>query len=192
MSVRAWARRAAFLLGCVANVAALATPARAVVYDGVPDLALAARVVAAGTDGGTFHARTLFGRAFGNAWDAERIRLVARFGEQRVRDCFFVFDYAIDDALRIVARDRVPMPAPAADGAPLGDALWRAGRTPAGRYDVGYMLEKLITHPYHHEIMLDLDRRFGHATDASFHIVLARAIADAHRMLAERGSASRA
>ncbi len=170
---------------CLSAVTALAlaagvlgSQASAVVYTGPPDLALTARTVAAGTEGGTFHAQTLFSHAFGERWSTEQAALTGAFGTQRVRDCFAVMDFTMFDALRLSKRDGVALPAASEGAQPLSEALWEAGQTPQGRYDVGYMLEHMVTHRYHHEIMRDLDLRFGHVTNASFHVVLTKLIAD--------------
>jgi len=157
-----------------------ALPAGAIVYTGAPDLELTARLVAAGSDRGTFHATTLFERAFAKGWPAERAHMRAKYGDQRVRDCFALMDYTVGDTLRIVKRDNVAVPAVTTSTTPLPAALWAAGQTPSGRYDVGYMLERLVSHAYHHEIMHDLDARFGRNANASFHIVLAALVADGH------------
>ncbi len=169
-------------IALVIGVVVCATPARAVVYAGAPDLALTVRFITTGSESDGFHARTLFARAFGVKWPKEEARLRQRYSAQRVRDCEALLDYAIADAVRVVKRDGVALPPAQAGAQPLPVALWTAGLTPSGRYDVGYMLERLITHPYHHEIMRDLDARFGPRINASFHIVLASIVEDAHRL----------
>lgn len=168
------------LTALVLSFATLRSQASAVVYLGPPDLALTARVIAAGDDAGTFHSQTLFERAYAAGWPTERAKIEQRFGARALRDCFALLDYAIADSIRIVHRDNVPIPAPTEGAKPLAAELWEAGQTPAGRYDVGYMLERLITHTYHHEIMVDLDSHFTPPANASFHIVLANLIEDAN------------
>lgn len=181
MRANPFVRHAAIAIAAAIFFLESSAGASAIVYAGAPNLALTARLVAAGEDRGVFRSERLFIGAYGAAWPMERASLRARFGAQRLRDCFAVFDYAIADALRIVARDKVAVPAPVAASEPLAAELFDAGMTPAGRYDVGYMLERLVTHAYHHEIMVDLDARFNPRTNAAFHLVLTSLVQDAHR-----------
>ena len=176
------ARALTTALAAILAACAVRTAARAVVYPGAPDLALTARLVAAGSPAGTFDSRALFTGAFATKWPGERARLSAKYGAQAVADCFKLLDFTVADALRIVKRDNVAVPAPGEATQPLTELLWQAGRTPNGRYDVGYMLEKLVSHPYHHEIMHDLDAHFGATTNGNFHKVLGQLIEDGHSL----------
>jgi hypothetical protein len=69
------------------------------------------------------------------------------------------------------------VPAPT-DGKALSAALYTAGVTPAGRFDVEYMLDTLVTHPIHVQVMNDIDAKYGVAADGNYHAVLTQAIYD--------------
>jgi hypothetical protein len=51
---------------------------------------------------------------------------------------------------------------------------------PDGRYDVGYMIERIISHPLHVTLMHDINANpaFGPKVNANFHVVLAQAVLD--------------
>ncbi len=160
---------------------ALAPPARAVIYEGHPDLSLTAALVTAGGGPDHFSSQQVFALLTGSAADAEKAKLIKQFGPERIANAFAVFDYAIDDTIRIAGEKHIALPAPYPDPAnpkALALALYAAGTSGSGKWDVGYMLEHLISHPIHHAIMRDLDAKFGAANNASFHEVLTQIMMD--------------
>ncbi len=159
----------------------LVLPARAVIYEGHPDLSLTAALVTAGGGPEHFSSQQAFALLTGSAADAEKAKLIKQFGADRITNAFAVFDYAIDDTIRIAGAKHIALPAPYPDPSnpkALALALYAAGTSGSGKWDVGYMLEHLISHPIHHAIMHDMDAKFGMANNASFHIVLTQIVMD--------------
>jgi hypothetical protein len=162
-----------FALACGA---AFCGRADAIVYRGQPDLALTSAIIAAGGGPSHFSSITLFERIAGRDADAEAKKLTDQFGAADVKTTFAIFDYAIDDTIVVAKARGIVLPRPRPDprnGKAIALALYRAGVTPSGRqWDVGYMLEHLITHPIHHVIMNDIDAKFGKDDNAVFHMAL--------------------
>ncbi len=149
-------------------------------YQGDPNLQLTVDLVTAGSGDHGFDTKLLFSRMYGDRMPAEARRLTQLYGTLPVSNFFTLMDFTIADVLRIVQRDHVPLPK--ADD-PLVPAtiernLVAAGKTPSGNYDVGYMIEHLITHKYHHELMMDLYKKFPSREVGSFHTVLASVVQD--------------
>ena len=162
--------------------APLARPSEAIINHGKPDLRLTLAVVIAGGGPKHFQAAKLVSVLAGPMTAAEVAKLKHQYGAKGVQDFLDVFTYAIDDSLAVVTRDKIPLPSTPApspsDGKALSAALYKAGLTPSGKWDVGYMLEGLISHPVHHVIMHDIDEKFTPSTNANFHIVLTTAMHD--------------
>lgn len=184
--------RVALLLVCLTG---LATPrAQAVVYPGNPDLGLTAAVVTAGGGAADFDAAKLLGVLTGPHKDAELASLTTRFGADRVDKFVATFTFAIRDALKVAQANNVALPPPtpglATDGAALSKQLYAAGTMPNGHWDVGYMIENLISHPIHHAIMMDIDNdpAYGPSVNADFHVILTAAMADLHSLYGGPGA----
>ena len=170
--LRTIAATSIFALACGAT---LCGRADAIVYEGHPDLALTSALIAAGGGPSHFSSVTLFKRIAGRGADAEAKKLTDQFGAADVKITFAIFDYAIDDTIVVATARHIVLPRPRPNprnGKALALALYRAGVTPDDRWDVGYMLEHLITHPIHHVIMNDIDARFGRDNNAVFHMAL--------------------
>jgi hypothetical protein len=62
----------------------------------------------------------------------------------------------------------------------MSAALLHAGTMPNGRFDVGYMLEHLMSHNLHVVLMKDINDnpRFGPRVNANLHIILTTALLD--------------
>ncbi|MGH7659376.1 MAG: hypothetical protein ACRENA_00480, partial [Vulcanimicrobiaceae bacterium] len=63
-----------------------------------------------------------------------------------------------------------PSPDPS-DGAALTAALYKAGVDPKVGFNVEYMLDRLVSHPIHDQVMDDIDAKFGKKSDAIYHSV---------------------
>jgi hypothetical protein len=161
--VAKWSRGVGFVALAVALLRP-ASPAGAVIYHGDPNLALAVSLVQAGTGPHGFSSELLFSRVFGPNRAAENEFLQDRYGFQSEAQYFSVMDYVVSDLVHVLAK-----------------SLYEIGRLPDGRYDVGYMIERLMTHPIHHVIMRDIDARYSPKVNAAFHIVLTRVIVDGAR-----------
>ena len=156
-----------------------AVTAEAVVYHGPPDLELAARLVQAGTGEHGYRSKVLFARLYGEDAQQEKQRLVKRYGAPAVAQFFPMLDYSVYDIVRLattVAHAKIPAAAAQQNPAALQRDLIRAGTIPDGRYDVGYMLERMMTHPLHHLLMKDLDAVYGPKDNGRFHEMLASVV----------------
>jgi hypothetical protein len=172
-----------------ANMAgtALASPApnheQMTQYLGQPDLPLTAAVVAAGGGAKHFSALVLLAKLTGPKEAVDVASLTQRFGKVHVAAFVSTFDRAIHDALATATKAGVSLPKPPAylaDGGHLSAALIAAGTMSNGRFDVGYMLEHLISRKIHVAIMhqLNADPNVGHQRNANFHIMLTALMMD--------------
>lgn len=156
--------------------------AQATVYRGFPHLHLTVAVVDAGGGAKHFDSHRLVKVLAGADASAENAKLIKQYGASRVDSFYSVFTFAVDDAVKhahnmLIPLPKSPHPDPS-DGRALATALYGAGITPAGRYDVGYMLEELMSHQIHHDIMGDMDKKFTPPVNADFHVILTTAMHD--------------
>jgi len=154
------------------------------VYTGAPALPLTLSVVVAGGGPKSFDSTKLVGVLAGSLTDAEVKKLSGQFGADNVGSFLKTFNFVISDALALVQKNKValpstPAPAPT-DGKALAAALYTAGVTPSGNFDVEYMLDHLVTHPLHVQIMDDIDANndLGPKADGNYHAVLTQAMMD--------------
>lgn len=151
------------------------------VYSGAPDLPLTLSVVVAGGGPAHFKTTTLLGVLAGAKTKAEVAKLTKQFGAKNVGSFITVFDFVIADSLKIVTEKKVALPKqPKPDpknGKALAAALYGAG-VQDGRYNVEIMLDKLVSHPIHVQVMDDIDAKYGRNADANYHIVLTQAMLD--------------
>lgn len=173
----------AILFAC-AMLGGATRPAAAIPYKGTPDLKLTVDMVTAGSDKNGFDTKVLFAQMYGDGMPTEAARLTHIYGTGPVTNFFDLMNYTVADVLRMVKRDKVPLP-PAdnpIEPQQFDKNLVAAGMVHAGRrgghYDVGYMIEHLITHKYHHELMMDLYHKYPRNEVASFHSVLASVVKD--------------
>ena len=151
-------------------------------FTGGPTLPLTLSLVAAGGGPSSFSTPKLVGVLAGDQASAEVAKLTQQYGAQNVKSFLTVFDFVIDDSLKIVTEKHValpssPDPSPA-DGKALSAALYQAGIDADGTFDVEYMLDKLVTHGIHVQVMDDIDAKYGRKADANYHIVLNQAMTD--------------
>lgn len=161
--------------------AVMSSPAR---YHGPPDLALTAAVVEAGGGAQHFSSRKLFVHLAGHQDLREGFRLTREYGVHDMAQFFATFNTFVDDALaQERARGRVLPHVAVPPANRLANQLYRAGIDRAGRYDVGYMIERLFSRPVHVAIMREVDANphYGPAENARFHVILTRVIKDLHR-----------
>jgi hypothetical protein len=153
-------------------------------YLGEPDLPLTVAVVQAGGGAEHFDSQKLLGVLAGVNASAEVQSLTQRYGQERVTAFVATFNRAIDDALSDATRAGVKLPnSPpglAQDGKQLSGLLVAAGTTSSGRFDVGYMLEHLVSRQIHVAVMqqLDADPDVGPQRNADFHVILTAVIKD--------------
>jgi hypothetical protein len=154
------------------------------VYTGAPNLPLTLSVVVAGGGPSSFDSAKLVGVLAGSLTDAEVKKLSGQFGADNVGSFLKTFNFVISDALALVQKNKIALPAAPApaptDGKALAAALYTAGVTPAGNFDVEYMLDNLVSHPLHVQIMNDIDASpdLGGKADGNYHAVLTQAMLD--------------
>jgi hypothetical protein len=153
----------------------------AAVYGGAPNLPLTLSLIAAGGGPSNFQTTKLVGTLAGPLTAAELQSLTAKFGADNVTSFVDVFNFVIGDALKIVTNAKIALPAQPAvdptDGKALSAALYTAGVS-NGKFDVEYMLDNLVSHPIHVQIMNDIDAKYGGKADGNYHAVLTQAMTD--------------
>lgn len=151
------------------------------VYSGAPDLPLTLSMIVAGGGAKHFKSTTLVGVLAGAKTKAEVAKLSKQFGADKVASFLTVFDFVVSDSLKIVTEKKVPLPKQPRpdpkDGKALAAALYTAGVVD-GRYNVEIMLDKLVSHPIHVQVMDDIDAKYGRSADANYHVVLTQAMLD--------------
>ncbi|MEO7040298.1 MAG: hypothetical protein ABI186_09745 [Candidatus Elarobacter sp.] len=151
------------------------------VYSGPPDLPLTLSMIVAGGGPAHFKSTTLVGTLAGPSTKAEVAKLTKQFGAAKLQSFLTVFDFVVSDSLRLVTEKKVPLPkAPKPDpkdGKALSAALYTAG-VEDGRYNVEIMLDHLVSHPIHVQVMDDIDAKYGSMADANYHIILTQSVLD--------------
>lgn len=153
-------------------------------YYGSPNLTLTAQMLSAGGGAAKFSSHTLYLYLAGAHADSEAQSLVRRFGAANVDQFFATFNEFVRLAAVQVAQQHIPLPqATPVSGAVLAQQLYQSGVMPDNRFDVGYMLEHLLSRPIHVTLMneVNADPSYGPAKNASFHSILAAAMQDLYR-----------
>ncbi|MDE2572815.1 MAG: hypothetical protein KGM44_09885 [bacterium] len=151
-------------------------------YTGAPNLKLTLSMVEAGGGPSHFKTTTLVGVLAGSKAGAEVAKLQKQFGKGNVAQFLTTFDFVVSDTLKIVTEKKValpsmPEPSPK-DGKALAAGLYKAGLNPDGVYNVEFMLDKLVSHPIHVQVMDDIDAKYGQKPDAEYHIILTQVMED--------------
>lgn len=151
------------------------------VYSGPPNLPLTLSMIVAGGGPVHFKSTTLVGTLAGPATKAEEAKLTKQFGAQKVQSFLTVFDFVVSDSLRLVTEKKIPLPKTPVpnpkDGKALSAALYTAG-VEDGKYNVEIMLDRLVSHPIHVQVMDDIDAKYGRNADAYYHVLLTQAVLD--------------
>jgi hypothetical protein len=151
------------------------------VYTGKPALQVTLSMIEAGGGPANFQSTTLLKTLTGAKFNAEVAKLTKQYGKQKVGNFVTVFNFVINDSLRIVKAKGVALPStPDPDphnGPALAKALWSAGQTGNG-FNVEVMLDRAVSHPIHDQVMDDIDKKYGIAADADYHAVLNTAMND--------------
>lgn len=168
------------------NTMVLAAPANYTEhsYRGRPDLGLTLAMVQAGGGPKRFDSGRLFRIIAGPYARHEAVKLEHLYGKARMAAFMQTFTYAVHDLLALFAINHIVLPnrpriAPT-DGPRLATAIYHDGIMPTGKYDCGYLMEHLMTHPVHIVLMHDINVAHGHgpAHNANFHLILTRMVAD--------------
>ncbi|HTA56389.1 MAG TPA: hypothetical protein VK755_16720 [Candidatus Acidoferrales bacterium] len=151
------------------------------VYTGAPSLTLTLSMVEAGGGPSSFNTVTLLKTLTGPLFDAEVAKLTKQYGKDQVAQFLKTFDFVVNDSLRIVTVKKVQLPSQPEpnpkDGKALAAALWAAGQSGEG-FNVELMLDRLVSHPIHLQVMTDIDGKYGLAADAQYHAILTTAMKD--------------
>ena len=152
------------------------------VYTGAPALGVTLAVVEAGGGPSNYKTTTLLQTLAGSAFKPEVAKLTKTYGAASVGQFIKTFDFVISDALHYVTVKHIALPSsPAIDpknGEALAGALWGASSVGGGKHNVEVGLDHLVSHPLHVQIMKDIDKKFGTAADAQYHVILTAAMID--------------
>jgi hypothetical protein len=165
-------------------------------YRGTPDLGLTLALVQAGGGPSHFSSARLFKTLAGSNARAEEAKLQRLYGKARLAAFMQTFDFAVRDLVSLFALNHIALPPGARvspqNGRALTIAMYRDGVMPTGKYDCGYFMEHLMTHPVHIALMHDINVAHGHgpAHNANFHIVLTRMLADLRNMYTGNGKST--
>jgi hypothetical protein len=153
-------------------------------YRGQPDLGLTSTLIVAGGGSGHFDAAKLFRVLAGPNSKPERTRLDHKYGKAKVDAFLQTFTFAMIDLVQLFRDNHIALPdrpriAPS-DGRAMSIAVYRDGIMSNGKYDCGYMMEHLMTHPIHIVLMHDIDNQPGHGPkhNANFHTMLTQVVMD--------------
>lgn len=151
------------------------------VYTGAPSLALTLSMIEAGGGPSNFNTVTLLKTLTGPQFDAEVAKLTNQYGKEQVAQFLKTFEFVVSDSLRIVTAKKIALPSQPnpnpRNGAALAGALWTAGQSGQG-FNVEVMLDRLVSHPIHMQVMNDIDGKYGLAADAQYHAILTTAMKD--------------
>lgn len=151
------------------------------IYTGQPALELTLSMILAGNGPQNFDTVALVKDLTGSKFDAEVGKLTKQYGKAKVDHFITVQKFVVDDSLKIVGDKHITLPkTPVPDphnGPALAQAMWEAGQTGQG-FNVEVMLDRMVSHPIHDQVMDDIDKKYGVATDADYHAVLDTAMHD--------------
>jgi hypothetical protein len=138
-------------------------------YTGDPDLQATVALVVAGGPIGHFSTLKALSALAGPATaNAEVAKLTKQYGAAKVNSFVTVQNFAVDDAVKRATAAGVKFPTPTLKGAELAKRLTMLGLQD-GTFYVGVMLDHILTHAIHEEVMVDIDQKFGAAADADYH-----------------------
>jgi hypothetical protein len=154
-------------------------------YLGAPDLVLTTQMIEAGGGPAHFSSHKLYLYLTGAAAQSEAASLTKRYDGQNVGQFFTTFDQFVHLAVVQVQQKNIKLPNVVPPSPKeLARKLYSAGVMADGRYDVGYMLEHLLSRPMHVVLMNEVngDPAFGPQKNAEFHIILTAAMQDLHKV----------
>ncbi len=159
-------------------------------YRGKPDLGLTLAVIEAGGGPEHFDSVRLFRVLGGANARSEAAKLQHEYGKARMAAFEQTFTFAMRDTVKVFSLNHIALPSQPSvsphDGRAMAVDVYRDGVMPTGKFDCGYMMEHMMTHPVHMILMHDINdaRDQGPSHNANFHIILTRLIADLHRTYA--------
>lgn len=150
------------------------------VYHGSPDLPVTVALVMAGGGPKHFSLVTALNHMLGKKTvNAEVSKLVSEYGKARVGKWVSGIDYAVDDTLKIVKEKSITLPKPAnLSGHQLAAKLVRLGTDHNHVFWAGLLFDHLLSHPIHHQVMIDTDKHYGSGYDSNYHAITNQAMYD--------------
>jgi len=149
-------------------------------FTGQPSFAVTSSMIAAGGGAKRFDAMAMVRTLAGSDTSAEVAKLQNQYGKDDVSSFLTVMDFVVADTLKIASDKHLSLPGPnpsPSDGRALASAMYGLGVT-RGSFDVEYMLDQLVSHPVHLQIMDDIDVKYGRRADANYHKVMQTAMTD--------------
>ncbi len=159
---------------------------------GAPDLALTMALAAAGGGPVAFDPQKVVDALMRTRTPTPGRPISGPSSSPEVMAAFnLTFRYFMTDALAQLAKAGGGFPSPLPQGddpVALSAALYTAGVTSDGVFDVRYMLDTLVSHPIHARVMADIDANpdLGSKADADFHVALGELVAGPARTPAKR------
>ena len=140
-------------------------------FTGKPDLqATISLVIAGGAPRNFSIVKAITALAGPAVAKAEVAKLTKQYGAARVGKYVEVQNFAVNDAVRLALAAKVPFPKPALTGATLAKRVVGLGLV-NGTYYEGTFLDHAVTKGIHEAVMTDIDRTFGKAADANYHLI---------------------
>ena len=110
--------------------------------------------------------------------EKEVSKLKKQYGGAAVGEWVKTWDFAVPDAVKVATNAGVTLPAPATlSGKELAVAMVKAGST-SGTFWTGDMLDHLISHKVHDQVMDDIDKAMSSTADANYHRITNQAMYD--------------
>jgi hypothetical protein len=160
------------------------------VYSGAPALSVTSALVAAGGGADNYSTATALTTMVGAPTvTAEVGKLTKQYGKAKVTSWLTVFDFAVNDSLKIATKDGISLPAPdpTLTGTKLATTLVDAGLAPNGVFYIEFLLDKAVSHGIHDQVMDDIDAKYGGQADADYHRISNQAFVDvAHALGAKQ------
>ena len=148
-------------------------------YTGAPALTVTASLVEAGGGPAHFSIATALTSMVGpKLVKGEVGKLSRQFGTKRVGTWVAVFNYAVDDALKIATAKGVKLPDGDIKGKALAATLVKAGLDKQGHFYTEYLLDKAVTHGIHVAVMNNIDAKYGAKADLDYHVITDQAMVD--------------
>jgi hypothetical protein len=158
------------------------------VYDGKPDLKIAAALIKAGGGAGHFSFKQALVSMLGEKTvKAEVAKLTKQYGSEKVNGWLNGMNFMIADSLKRATAAGIRLPTAPADlkGEKLAKVLISAGTAPKGMYWAGWMLDHILPHDIHNQVMIDIDSKYDHAFNKEIHAILNQAMYNIAHALGE-------
>jgi len=158
-------------------------------YLGAPDLPVTVAVVTAGGGAADFStAKALTAMVGPTLTNAEVGKLTQQYGKEKVDSFIRVFNYVVGDAVTIATADGMKLPAASPlDGKALAGQLVKFGAAEGthDRFWTGDMLDHLVSHKIHDQVMDDIDKKYGAPADENYHVISNQAFYDIAQALSK-------